>query len=66
MAVRRDLAISLSFHYFPLPPFRNLKKLGEGLELVEVDFGEVGADVLGVTVVDMVPGGFHAVDFSGI
>ena len=28
--------------------------------MVEVDFGEVGADVVGVAGVDMLPGLFHA------
>ena len=34
--------------------------------MVEVDFGEVGFDVFGVAVVDMVPDVFHVVDFGGV
>ena len=37
-----------------------------GLELVEVDFGEVGADVLGVAGVDVLPGFFHAGNLCGV
>lgn len=36
------------------------------LELWEGDFWEVGADVIGVAGVDMLPGGFHAWDFGSI
>lgn len=35
------------------------------LELVEVDLREVGADVLGIAIINMMPGGFHAGDFGG-
>ena len=31
--------------------------------MVEVDFGKVGADVFGVTIVDMLPSKFHTFDF---
>ena len=34
------------------------------LELIKVDFGKVAADVLGITVVDMLPSRFHALDFG--
>ena len=34
------------------------------LELVEVDLRKVGADVLGVAIINMMPGGFHAVDLG--
>ena len=34
--------------------------------MIEVDFGEVGLDVFGVAVVDMVPDVFHVVDFGGV
>ena len=32
------------------------------LELVEIDFGEIGTNVLGVAVVDVLPSFFHAFD----
>ena len=34
------------------------------LELVEIDFGEIRADVFGVAVVDVLPGFFHAFDLG--
>ena len=36
-----------------------------GLELVQVNLGEVGADVVGVAGVDMLPVGLHAGDLAG-
>ena len=36
------------------------------LELGQSDFGEIGADMVGIAGVNVVPGGFHAGDFGGV
>lgn len=34
--------------------------------MIKIDFGEIGADVVGVAGIDILPGDFHAVDFVGV
>ena len=34
------------------------------LKLVKVDFGEITANVFGVAIVNVLPSGFHAVNFG--